>query len=328
MGQRSTTTQGRLEVTEGRREATSARRLTTESRRRSLRARRLRGSALALILVAPAALAYLIFVIRPIAMTVQYSFYKWDGVTASTWVGLSNYVAIFRNPELSGSIVNAFELIIFFSLFPVALGLFTANAIRGFATSRLAVVARTVLFLPQIIPLVAAGIMWSWQLSTNGLVNQVLQLVGLGGVTRAWLGDFDTALPAVGVIGAWVLFGLCMLLLLAGMTKIDPALYEAARVDGAGPLREFLSITLPSLRQEITVCLTVTVIAALASFDIVYIATQGGPGNRTLVPGLEIYYLAFFQREVGMASALAVALMVLVLAVVVPLQWINREDNS
>jgi raffinose/stachyose/melibiose transport system permease protein len=321
MGQRSTMTQGR-------REATSAPRFTTQSRRRTLRAQRLRRGALALILVAPAALAYLIFVIRPIAMTVQYSFYKWDGVTASTWVGLSNYLAIFHTPELSGSIVNAFELIIFFSLFPVALGLFTANAIRGFATSRLAVVARTVLFLPQIIPLVAAGIMWSWQLSTNGLVNQVLQLVGLGGITRAWLGDFDTALPAVGVIGAWVLFGLCMLLLLAGMTKIDPALYEAARVDGAGPFREFFSITLPSLRQEITVCLTVTVIAALASFDIVYIATQGGPGNRTLVPGLEIYYLAFFQREVGMASALAVALMLLVLAVVVPLQWMNREDNS
>ena len=321
MGQRST-------MTEGRREATSVPRFTTQSRRRSLRARRLRRGALALILVAPAGLAYLIFVIRPIAMTVQYSFYKWDGVTASTWVGLSNYLAIFHTPELSGSIVNAFELIIFFSLFPVALGLFTANAIRGFATSRLAVVARTVLFLPQIIPLVAAGIMWSWQLSTNGLVNQVLQLVGLGGITRAWLGDFDTALPAVGVIGAWVLFGLCMLLLLAGMTKIDPALYEAARVDGAGPLREFFSITLPSLRQEITVCLTVTVIAALASFDIVYIATQGGPGNRTLVPGLEIYYLAFFQREVGMASALAVVLMVLVLAVVIPLQLINREGKS
>ena len=170
--------------------------------------------------------------------------------------------------------------------------------------------------------------MWSWQLSTDGLVNQLLRLMGLGGVARAWLGDFNTALPAVGVIGAWVLFGLCMLLLLAGMTKIDPSLYEAARVDGAGPFREFFSITLPSLRQEIVVCLTVTVIAALASFDIVYIATQGGPGNSTLVPGLEIYYLAFFQREVGMASALAVVLMVLVLAVVIPLQLINREGKS
>lgn len=301
---------------------------TTESRRRALRARRLRRGVLAMGLVVPAAVAYGIFVIRPIALTVQYSFYEWDGVTPSTWVGLANYAHLFHDPELYGSILNAFQLIVWFSLVPVALGLFTANAIRGFATSRLAVVSRTVLFLPQIIPLVAAGIMWSWQMSTDGLVNQVLRLVGLGGVTRAWLGDFSTALPAVGVIGAWVLFGLCMLLLLAGMTKIDPALYEAARIDGAGPVREFFSITLPSLRQELVVCLTVTIIAALASFDIVYISTQGGPGNATLVPGLEIYYLAFFQREVGMASALAVALMVLVLAVVLPLQRISREGAS
>ncbi len=122
-----------------------------------------------------------------------------------------------------------------------------------------------------------------------------------------------------------MLFGLCMLLLLAGMTKIDPSLYEAARIDGAGPFREFFSITLPSLRQEIGVCVTVTVIAALASFDIVYISTQGGPGNSTLVPGLEIYYLAFFQREIGTASALAVVLMLLVLAVVLPMQRLTRE---
>lgn len=295
---------------------------------RARRARRRRDALVAFALIAPAALMYGVFVLRPIGLTVQYSFYDWNGVTASTWVGLANYAALFEDPRLSGSIVNAFELIVFFSLVPVTLGLLTANTIRKIATSRLAVVARTVIFLPQIIPLVAAGIMWSWQLSTDGLVNQVLRLVGLGGLTRAWLGDFGTALPAVGVIGAWVLFGLCMLLLLAGMSKIDGSLYEAARIDGAGPLREFVSITLPSLRQEVVICFTITIIAALASFDIVYIATQGGPGNSTLVPGLQIYYLAFFQREVGMASALAVALMVLVLLVVLPLQWFNREGKS
>lgn len=292
----------------------------------SLEARR-RGW-LALALVVPAAAFYGVFVLRPIALTFQYSFYDWNGVGASTWAGFDNYRALVEDPELSGSILHAFELILYFSVIPVLLGLFTAATIRSFATSRLAAVSRTVLFLPQIIPLVAAGIMWSWQLASGGLVNQVLRLIGLGGVTRAWLGDFDTALPAVGVIGAWVLLGLCMLLLLAGMTKIDPALYEAARIDGAGAFREFLAVTLPGLRQEIGVCVTVTVIAALASFDIIYISTQGGPGNSTLVPGLEIYYLAFFQREVGTASALAVALMALVLAVVLPLQWFTREGDS
>ena len=141
------------------------------------------------------------------------------------------------------------------------------------------------LFLPQIIPLVAAGIVWSWLLRRTAWSTRCCARSGWAALTRAWLGDFDTALPAVGVIGAWVLLGLCMLLLLAGMSKIDPSLYEAARIDGAGPFREFFSITLPSLRQEIGVCVTVTVIAALASFDIVYISTQGGPGNSTIVPG-------------------------------------------
>ena len=301
---------------------------SSESRRRALRARRLRRGWGALALVLPAAAFYAVFVLKSIVLTVQYSFYKWNGVTAATWVGLDNYVKILHDPELGGSIVNAFQLIIYFSFIPVALGLATAATIRKFATSPMALASRTVLFLPQIIPLVAAGIMWSWMLSTNGLVNQFLRLIGLGSITKAWLGDFTTALPAVGIIGAWVLFGLCMLLLLAGMTKIDPSLYEAARIDGAGPLREFFSITVPSLRQEIGVCLTVTVIAALASFDIIYISTQGGPGNATLVPGLEIYYLAFFQRQIGTASALAVALMVLVLIVVLPLQRLTRSDNS
>lgn len=298
-----------------------------DDRRRALRARRLRRGWVALALVVPAALVYVVFVLRPLALTVQYSFYDWNGVSAATWVGLDNYARLLGDSEMLGSIVNALELIIYFSFVPVVLGLLVAATIRKFAASRLALVSRTVLFLPQVIPLVAAGIMWTWLMSTDGLVNQILRAVGLGSITRAWLGDFQTALPAVGVIGAWVALGLCMLLLLAGMTKIDPALYEAARLDGAGAVREFFAITLPSLRQELGVCITVTVIAALASFDIIYISTQGGPGNATLVPGLEIYYRAFFSREVGQASALAVAFMVLVLAIVLPVQRLTREGD-
>ncbi|RKS75553.1 raffinose/stachyose/melibiose transport system permease protein [Motilibacter peucedani] len=280
------------------------------------------------LFVAPALLVYAVFVLRPMVVSVQYSLYDWDGVGASTYVGLKNYSRLFTDSVLSHSILNAFKLIVFFSAVPVLLGLLIATSIRAIAASRLAVVARTVLFLPQVIPLVAAGIVWSWLLSSTGFVNQVLGWVGLGGVTRAWLGDFTFALPAVGVIGAWVLLGLCTLLLLAGMTKIDPSLYEAARLDGAGAVREFVSITLPALRQEIGVCVTVTVIAALASFDIIYISTQGGPGNSSMVPGLEIFYLAFTERQVGQASALGVALMLLVLACVLPVQWLTKERDE
>ncbi|MEU8388659.1 sugar ABC transporter permease [Micromonospora sp. NPDC048842] len=294
---------------------------------RAHRFRWARAAGTGWLYVLPALVMYAVFVLRPLVLTLQYSLYDWNGIGVARWVGLDNYLTVFTDSDLLKIIGNAMVLIVFFSFIPVALGLLVASMVRRITTGAFGTVVRTILFLPQVIPLVAAGIAWSWLLSSNGLVNQALRAVGLGGVARAWLGDFDTALPAVGVIGAWVLLGLCTILLVTGMSKIDPALYEAARLDGAGPVREFLAVTLPSLRQEIGVCLTVTIIAALASFDIVYISTSGGPGLQTTVPGLEIYRLAFSQRQVGLASALAVVLMLLVLACVLPIQRLSRGEK-
>ena len=261
-------------------------------------------------------------------MTVYYSTQRWNGISESTFVGIDNYVKVTSDPDLIGTIVNALKLIVFFSGVPVVLGLLVASLIRRIATGALGTASRTILFLPQVIPLVAAGIVWSWLLSKSGLINQVLAAIGLGGVTRAWLADFGLALPAVGVIGAWVLLGLCTILLLTGMSKIDQALYESARIDGASAWQEFRSITIPGLRYEIGVCVTVTVIASLAAFDIVYVSTGGGPGGTTAVPGIEIYRLAFYGRQVGLASALAVVLIVLVLVAVLPIQRLTREERA
>ena len=241
-------------------------------------------------------------------------------------MGLDNYANLFTDPDLFGSIVNAFELIVFFSFIPVLLGLLIAATIRQIAAEP-----------PRhggphgAVP--AAGHpagrgRHHLELAAldHGMVNQFLRAVGLGSVTRAWLGDFDSALPAVGLIGAWVLIGLCTLLLLAGMTQDrrralrgGPARWGRA---GAGVLLDHPAV----LRQEIGVCVTVTVIAALASFDVIYISTQGGPGNATMVPGLEIYHLAFVERQVGPASALAVVTDVLVLASVLPIQRLTERD--
>jgi len=278
------------------------------------------------LFVTPALGFYAVFVLQPMLLTVQYSLYRWDGVGPATWVGLSNYVTVLSEPRLIETLFNAFRLVLFFSLAPVTLGLVTASVIYRVATGRLGAVSRSVLFLPQVIPLVAAGIIWGRLLSLSGLINQALTAIGLGDITRAWLGDFDTALPAVGLIGIWVLLGFCTVLLLTGMTKIDSALYESARLDGTGWFQEFRAITVPSLRYEIGVCVTVTIIAALAAFDIVYVATGGGPGNATAVPGIQIYILAFLERQVGLASALAVVLVILVLLVILPIQRLSRGD--
>lgn len=280
------------------------------------------------LFVLPALVMYAVFVLYPLLLSIQYSFFRWDGIGAMTWVGLDNYARVLRDPDLLGTIFNAFKLVVFFSFIPVGLGLVVASIMSRVATGRLGAIARTVLFLPQVIPLVAAGIIWGWLLALPGLINQLLRAVGLGSITRAWLGDFDWALPAVGFIGIWVLLGFCTVLLWTGMTKLDPALYESARIDGASWFTEFVRITVPLLRNEIGVCLTVTVIAALAAFDIVYVSTAGGPGNETAVPGIQIYILAFTQQRIGLASALAVMLMILVLIVILPIQYLNRETRS
>jgi raffinose/stachyose/melibiose transport system permease protein len=280
------------------------------------------------LFVLPALLIYAVFVLLPLLLSIQYSFFRWNGVGSATWVGLKNYETVLQTPDLRGTIFNAFWLIIWFSFIPVGLGLVVASVIHRVATGRLGAIARTVLFLPQVIPLVAAGIIWGWLLGLRGLINQILTTIGLGSITRAWLGDFDWALPSVGVIGVWVLLGFCTVLLLTGMTKVDPALYESARIDGADWFREFIGITVPLLRYEIGVCLTVTVIAALAAFDIVYVSTAGGPGNSTAVPGIQIYILAFTQRQVGLASALAVMLTILVILIILPIQRLSRAEGT
>jgi raffinose/stachyose/melibiose transport system permease protein len=245
-----------------------------------------------------------------------------------TWAGVKNYIYVLQVPNLVGTIFNAFWLVVWFSFIPVGLGLIVASVIHRVATGRFGAIARTVLFLPQVIALVAAGIIWGWLFALPGLINQILKAVGLGSITRAWLGDFNWALPSVGIVGVWVLLGFCIVLLQTGMAKIDPSLYESARLDGANWFQEFLAITVPLLRHEIGVCVTVTVIAALAAFDIIWVTTAGGPGNSTSVPGIQIYILAFTQRSIGLASALAVMLMVLVVIVILPIQWLTREVSQ
>jgi len=287
-----------------------------------------RETIIGLLFVLPALLIYAAFVLLPLILSIQYSFFRWDGIGPMTWVGLKNYKTVLEDPDLLGTIFNAFRLVVFFSFIPVTLGLVVASVIHRVATGRLGAVGRTVLFLPQVIPLVAAGIIWGWLLALPGLINQILKSVGLSAIARAWLGDFDWALPAVGMIGIWVLLGFCTVLLSTGITKIDPALYESARIDGASWFREFVSITVPLLKYEIGVCLTVTVIAALAAFDIVYVSTAGGPGNSTAVPGIQIYILAFTEQRIGLASALAVMLMIVVLVVILPIQRLSRETTS
>ena len=276
----------------------------------------------------PAILIYSTFVIYPLTSAVRYSFTQWDGIGEKEFVGFSNYMQIFQSPELLASIRNSLSLIVFFSVFPIFFGLLLANFIVRIRTQKIRSITQVVLFFPQILPLAASGIAWSWMYANNGLVNQFLRAVGLESWSQSWLAGFSTALPAVGIIGAWVLTGFCSVLLSTGISKIDPSLYEAARIDGANWWSEFRNVTIPGLRQEISVLITVTTIAALSSFDIIYVTTLGGPGSSTLVPGISIYRLAFTQSAVGLASAFGVVLMAIVILIILPIQIYSRRSDQ
>ncbi|MFJ8745398.1 carbohydrate ABC transporter permease [Embleya sp. NPDC127516] len=283
-----------------------------------------RRRAIPLVYVLPALLFYGAFVIAPWLHSIWISFWTWDGVGTATWAGLANYREVLEEPELRSALVHAFGFILFYTVIPVALGLVLAALVAATPWRAMPVI-RTIIFLPQILPLVAVGVVWKWIYSEDGPLNELLRAVGLGSVARVWLGDFTWAFPAVGFIGSWVSTGLCFLLLLSGIGRIDPSLYEAARLDGASRLREFRHITVPGLRSEIGVACTVTVIAALAGFDVVYVMTGGGPGTSTTVPGVEIYQLVFTAGRVGTACALATVLSLLTCAVMFTVNRLTRE---
>ncbi len=300
--------------------------------RRGLIASVRRGSApgeprfVGLLYVAPALAFFAVFGIWPFIQTILISFTRWKGIGAQVPVGLDNYVEVLRDEDLYMGFVRAGILILFYAILPLCIGLLLAALlsrvrIRGVGTYRV------MLFLPQVIAAVVIAIAWRWIYSADGIVNETLRFVGLGDLARSWLGDFDLALPAIGLVGTWLNAGLAMIFFVAGVQKIPLDLYDAARVDGAGPWAEFRAVTLPGLRNEIVVVLTITVIFALRNFDLIWVTTRGGPGDATTTPSVLLYELGFESRRLGTASAIAVLLTVLILLVTILIVRIGERGD-
>jgi raffinose/stachyose/melibiose transport system permease protein len=281
----------------------------------------------ALLYVVPALAFFTAFVLVPLGQAVWLSLWEWDGVTTATWAGAANYTAALADPAILEALRHSLVFVVFYALLPTAVGLaltalMTRVRIRGLTFFRAA------LFVPQILSGVVVAVAWRWMYDIDGPVNGLLRLVGLDGAARSWLGEFSTALPSVGLVGTWVMYGLCMVLFLAGAQRIPAELYEAARIDGAGPLREFLTVTLPGLRRETAFALVLTVTQALRNFDIVWNTTSGGPGTTTTVPSVYIVRAAFTTRDYGTAAAISVLLTVLILAVTGLVLLLFRERKG
>jgi ABC-type sugar transport system permease subunit len=279
-----------------------------------------RAKSLPYFYLLPAFLFFVPFVLLPFLHTLGLSFYEWDGLTKPLPVGLGNYREAFDSALVRSAFGHALVLVFFFGVLPIliALPLAVASArtsIPGGAA------LRALIFLPQAIATVVIGVSWGWILALDGPLNAGLHSLGLEAAVVDWLGSFDWALPSLGIVGTWTLLGLCVALFFAGLQQIPGSLYDAAAVDGAGRWREFLAVTLPGLTGPIAVALTVTVVSALRTFDLVFVTTRGGPGTETVVPGLLIYRRAFEDGRLGSAAAIAVLLSIVVFAATV---LINR----
>ena len=265
----------------------------------------------AFLFLLPALLFYIVFTFLPLLHTVWLSFFEWDGITLGHWIGLANYREILSDEEIRGSFVHSIELILYYSGIAVLIALLLILVLQR-AKPRGLTAFRTMIFLPQTVAVVVVAQAFVWIYAPKGPLNAVLKPFGLD---HQWLGDFGTALPALGFVGSWITFGLAFVLFLAGMQRIPQSLYDAARVDGATVWQEMRVVTIPQLRNEIAVVVTLTTITALRSFDLIYNTTGGGPGGETRVPSVLIVLNAFSYGRVGMACAVAVVLTVIIFIV-------------
>lgn len=282
--------------------------------RAGARRRRRQTRWVGLVYALPALAFYAAIVVVPVFQSINYSFYSWDGVTAAHWVGVQNYVSFFTDPALIASLWHVVVLVLFFAVLPILLGLVSAGLLgRGRVGG--AGVYRWLLFLPQVLTTVVVAVIWKRIYGPDGPLNDALRAVGLGHLAVNWLGDFTWALPALGLIGTWSGLGFCMVLFVAGVAGIPNELYEAARIDGCGPVSEFFHVTLPGLRGQLAVALTLTITSALRTFDLVWITTQGGPGTSTTTPALLLYQDAFENPNVGQAAAIGVVMAIMCLAI-------------
>ncbi|MBC7272142.1 MAG: sugar ABC transporter permease [Streptomyces sp.] len=285
----------------------------------------------------PGALAFLAVIVLPFLMNTGVSFTDWQGVGApgaDDFTGLENYRELLDDSEFWASFRHSLFMVLAMAAVPTLLGLVLAAALfdyvgKHFGTKTVAVL-RACFYLPQVLPIAVAGIVWSWILAPeNGSLNELLKAVGLGSWQQDWLGDPDLALYTVMGVLVWVQLGFPLVVFMAGLQRVDPQLYEAAELDGAGWWRRFWHITLPQIRPETYVVLTWCTIAALKVFGAVYVLTKGGPGGATNVPSYFSFTTFFEKTQVGYGAAISTVLTVVILALsLVGLKLQTRAEDA
>jgi raffinose/stachyose/melibiose transport system permease protein len=272
-------------------------------------------------------------VVIPLAMTIGVSFTRWQGVGTPEWIGLDNYVRLVHDPSFWASFRHIALLIVAMAIVPTILGLVIATVLFDYVAvvfgQRTANLFRSGFYLPQVLPVAVAGIVWGWILHPSyGALNSLLRTAGAASLARNWLGDPSYALASVMIVLIWVQIGYPVVVFMAGHQRIDPELLEAAELDGASWRQRFTAITIHLLEPEIYVVLVTTTIAALKIFGQIYVLTRGGPGDATLVPSYFAYKSFFEKASVGYGSAISTVLTAIILALTLVFLRLQAREQA
>lgn len=265
-----------------------------------------------MLFVLPAFVLYLIFFLFPFFQSIVISLTDWNGVNPEkVFIGLGNYFRLIKDDLMWKSLGHNFIWVIVGTISPIVIGLLLAVLLSSKNTKG-RTFFRTVYFLPVMLSPVVVGIIWGWVYNPiYGMLNKILDSIGLGALSRGWLGDPKLALYMVLITAIWSYFGFCLVILMAGMQNIDTELYDAATIDGANSFQQFFHVTLPQLGSVLTMIIAYTLIGGLNVFDIVYIMTGGGPANTTELIATYTYKQSFQLNSVGYGASLSMVMTIL-----------------
>ncbi len=282
------------------------------------------------VFLLPAIIMMIVFIYLPMVENVRNSLYQFGAIgSGRRWVGVNNYTELFYDKIFWKSFWNNIWYAVLSVIFQVYGSLVLAAMVEStIVRPRIGNLFRTVFFLPSLLTVTIVGTIWQFLYRPDiGLVNQVLERVGLESLTRVWLGDESTALFAVIGVSQWQFMGFTMLLFIVAIQAIPRELYEAATIDGAGGIQQFIHITRPGVQTTTLVLTVFTVVGSFKVFDIIRVMTSGGPNRSTEVVGSYLYRTAFRNNELGYASTIAVVLFVITFAIAA-LQIYARRKNS
>lgn len=282
----------------------------------------LKDSFWAALMIMPALIGTLIFILIPVAGSFMISLSRWNLISPPKFVGFNNYTDLLSDPLFYSVLLTTCLYAIVVVIFSITLPLILATALNEKIKGL--VIFRTAYFLPVITPMIVAAIVWSWIFDpNNGILNFFLDKIGVG-ITPLWLFDKSWALIAIIIVSVWKNLGYNMVIFLAGLQSIPETLYEAATIDGATGIKKFWHITVPLLTPTIFFVCVMSTISSFQVFDLIYLMTQGGPENSTMVIVYWLFKNAFEFFKIGYASSIAYVLFIIILILTL-IQWKLRK---